>query len=102
MAQSPFRSPPRPSLRRVPRLSQFYGIVIYMYRNDHRPPHFHAIYGGDEALVTIDDGAFLAGSLPRTAVRLINEWADLHRGELLANWKRAQALDSLVPIEPLR
>lgn len=29
----------------VPRLSEFYGIVIYMYFSDHNPPHFHAIYG---------------------------------------------------------
>lgn len=86
----------------MPRLSEFYGIVVYMYWSDHLPPHFHAIYGGDEAQVRIDDGSFLAGSLPRTAARLVKEWADLHRDELLANWERAQALDSLVPIEPLR
>jgi hypothetical protein len=50
----------------VPRLSEFYGIVIYMFWNDHEPAHFHAIYSGDEALVRIDDGTILAGSLPRT------------------------------------
>lgn len=48
----------------VPRLSEFYGIVIYMYWNDHHPAHFHAIYGGDEAQVRIDDGTVMAGSLP--------------------------------------
>jgi hypothetical protein len=58
----------------VPRLSEFYGILVYMYWSDHEPPHFHAIYSGDEALVRIDDGVFLAGSLPRTAARLVREW----------------------------
>jgi Domain of unknown function (DUF4160) len=31
--------------RWLPRLSAFYGIVIYMYRPDHPPLHFHAQYG---------------------------------------------------------
>jgi hypothetical protein len=26
----------------MPRISQFYGVVIYMYFNDHLPSHFHA------------------------------------------------------------
>ena len=40
----------------MPRISQFYGILIYMYYRDHAPPHFHAIYGDDEALVDIGSG----------------------------------------------
>ncbi len=86
----------------MPRLSQFYGIVVYMYWRDHNPPHFHAIYGGDEALVAIADGSFLAGSLPRTAARLVREWTALHRDELAENWERAQVTDTLLPIDPLR
>ncbi len=86
----------------MPRLSQFYGIVVYMYWRDHNPPHFHAIYGGDEALVVITDGSFLVGSLPRTAARLVREWAALHRDELAENWERAQVTDTLLPVEPLR
>jgi len=78
------------------------GIVVYMYWQDHQPPHFHAIYGGEEALVRIDDATFLAGSLPRTAARLVREWAELRRPELQDNWERAQAPAKLVPIEPLR
>lgn len=86
----------------MPRLSEFYGIVVYMYWRDHNPPHFHAIYGGDEALVNIADGTVLRGSLPRTAARLVAEWTELRRDELLANWARAQEPDPLLPIEPLR
>lgn len=86
----------------MPRLSEFYGIVVYMYWKDHNPPHFHAIYAGDEALVTIADGTVLAGSLPHTAARLVREWTLLRRDELTANWARAQMPDSLLPVEPLR
>jgi hypothetical protein len=86
----------------VPRLSEFYGIAVYMYWSDHQPPHFHAIYAGQEAQVRIDDGTFVAGSLPRTAARLVREWMNLHGEELLANWHRAQAMEALLAIEPLQ
>jgi hypothetical protein len=34
-----------------------------MYFADHPPPHFHARYSGDEALIVIETGAVFAGSL---------------------------------------
>ena len=40
----------------MPQISAFYGIVIAMYFNDHVPPHFHAIYAGDEATINIETG----------------------------------------------
>ena len=40
----------------MPRISQFYGIAVYMYYRDHAPPHFHAIYGEYDAEVEIDTG----------------------------------------------
>jgi hypothetical protein len=86
----------------VPRLCEFYGIAIYMYWADHEPAHFHAIYAGEEAQVLIDSGEVLAGSLPRTAAKLVREWAALRRAELLEDWRRAQALESLVPIAGLQ
>lgn len=29
----------------MPQLSRFYGIIIYLYFEDHNPPHIHAKYG---------------------------------------------------------
>jgi hypothetical protein len=57
----------------MPRLSQFYGIAIYMYYRDHAPPHVHAIYGDEEAVFSIEDGSITDGSLPRRASRLVAE-----------------------------
>ena len=34
----------------MPRISIFFGIVVYMYYDDHNPPHFHASYEGLEAM----------------------------------------------------
>jgi hypothetical protein len=75
----------------MPRISYFYGISIYMHFYDHNPPHFHARYGRTKALVSIDTGDIVAGDLPRTAKRLVKEWALSHQAELLENWTRAQA-----------
>lgn len=44
-----------------------------MYYDDHNPPHFHATYGEDEALFTIDDVTILRGALPTRALRLVEE-----------------------------
>jgi uncharacterized protein DUF4160 len=86
----------------VPRLSEIYGIVIYMYFADHNPPDFHAIYAEHEALIRIDDGSTMRGELPKTAMRLVEQWRNLHQDELLANWTLAQEPAALLRIEPLQ
>lgn len=85
----------------MPHISQFFGIVIYMYYSDHAPPHFHAEYGGNEAVYTIDTLELIRGSLPRRAHGLVVEWASLHREDLRANWIRARAGERLAVIMPL-
>ena len=87
---------------RVPRLSEFYGIVIYMYFADHNPPHFHAIYAEHEALIRVADGSTIRGELPSTAMRLVEQWRTLHHDELVQNWALAQEPAALSRIEPLQ
>jgi hypothetical protein len=86
----------------LPSISEFYGIVIEMYFADHPPPHFHARYSGDEALIVIETGEVFAGSLPGRALRLVREWLDEHRAELVANWDRASTLQPTEPVPPLK
>ncbi len=85
----------------MPRISAFYGIVIAMYFDDHLPPHFRALYGEHQAQILIATGEILHGSLPRRALRLVQEWTEVHRDELVADWERAEREESLVSIEPL-
>ncbi|GMV90254.1 MAG: DUF4160 domain-containing protein [Candidatus Hydrogenedentes bacterium] len=85
----------------MPEISRFYGIVIRMYFNEHNPPHFHAYYGDDEALIEIRSLAVLAGSLPPRAMGLVSEWATLHRQELLADWDLGQKFMPFEKIPPL-
>ncbi len=85
----------------MPRISQFFGIAIYMYFNDHLPSHFHAEYAEFEAVYAIDTLDLLRGDLPRRAHSLVVEWALDHRPELRANWNRAREQVPLAKIEPL-
>src|SRR5215210_9382142 len=70
----------------MPRISSFYGIVIWMYWNDHNPPHFHATYADFEILIRIVDLSIYSGSLPARAFGLVMECASLHQNELIENW----------------
>ena len=85
----------------MPRISEFFGVAIYMYFNDHLPPHFHAEYGEFEAVYAIDTLDILRGNLPRRAHSMVVEWALAHRTELRANWNSAREQRPLEQIEPL-
>lgn len=85
----------------MPRLSEFFGISIYMYWGDHGPPHFHARYSGYKASIAIEELSPLAGSLPPRALGLVMEWAALHQDELRAAWERAANHEPPGTIAPL-
>ena len=85
----------------MPRISAFYGIIVAMYFDDHPPPHFHAKYGEYQAQVAIATGEVIHGDLPRRARSLVQEWTELHRDELVADWARAERQEPLHRIDPL-
>src|SRR5215471_17260575 len=88
--------------RAMPRVSAFYGVVIYMYWNerDHPVVHFHAYHAGRRASVSVD-GTLLAGSLEPRAAQFVREWAVLRRKEIMDNWERARKNEPLLVIPPL-
>lgn len=92
----------RDSIVAVPTISRFYGIVIAMYFDDHGFPHFHARHAGASAKVRIDQIEVIESNLEVRHLRLALAWAELHRDELLENWRRARTGETLSEIEPLR
>ena len=76
----------------MPLVCEFNGIKIYMYWNDHMPPHFHADYGSNHILVNIRDMVVLQGVFPFRQLKLVLAWGELHEAELMANWNRAEEL----------
>jgi hypothetical protein len=81
----------------MPTISMFFGIIIRMYYapKEHNPPHIHVYYQDYKATIRIQDCEIIVGQIPSKQLRLIQAWIEIHREELLANWKPFQ-------IEPLK
>ena len=72
-----------------------------MFFNDHEPPHFHARYGEFEATINIGTLVIIEGQLPRRALNLVQEWAMIHKEELLEDWRLCRKNAPPTKIEPL-
>ena len=82
----------------------FYGIIIRMYAEDggqHNTPHIHVRYSGDEAVIDLE-GNILEGSVPKSQLKLILAWMEIHKAELEANWTLLSEGEPAFKIEPLR
>ena len=86
----------------MPLVSEFLGIKIYMYWNEHVPPHFHAEYGDNSILVDIKNTVVLKGAFPNKQLKLVLAWCELHKEELLKNWESSKIHGTIERIEPLQ
>lgn len=85
----------------MPEISRFLGIVIRMFYDEHNPPHLHAEYSGNKALVDFY-GNVLGGDLgSRVALRLVREWIDRHVADLEEDWELARSGKEMKKIAPL-
>jgi hypothetical protein len=84
----------------VPEISRFLGIVIGMFYGEHGVPHFHAVYGEHEISVEIESRT-VHGEFPPRALRLVLDWAALHKQELLEDWQLARQGERLKGVAPL-
>jgi hypothetical protein len=71
----------------MPEISRFLGIIIFMYFDEHNPPHFHVKYNEYNAVMEIQSLNILAGYLPGKVRGLVEEWAEPNQEELLIMWK---------------
>lgn len=88
----------------MPTLSIFFGIIIYMYKENggkHNLPHIHAEYGEYEAVFDLD-GNKIEGDLPKKKIRMVQTWIDIHQEDLMANWKLITNGQQVFRIPPLQ
>jgi len=85
----------------MPEISRFLGIVIYMYFNEHNPPHFHAEYNEYKASINIGTLGLMEGKLPSRVMSLVIEWAQEHQNELKENWDSIKETGKYHKIAPL-
>jgi len=87
----------------MPIISQFYGIVVFMYfddKNQHNLPHIHARY--NEYKVSYDfDANLLSGQLPTKQIKLLEAWIIIHKEELMTLWKVMEEEGKMFKIKPL-
>lgn len=83
----------------MPEISRFYGIIIKMYflASEHNPPHIHAIYNKNIAVIDIQTLEVIKGEIPKRALRLVKEWVFIHKKEIKDIWETQQ----FKKIEPL-
>jgi len=85
----------------LPEISLFYGIRVTMYYDDHNPPHFHAEYNNNKALIEISKARISKGFLPSKQMKLVLAWCEIHHDELMQNWELAKDGKELNNINPL-
>lgn len=88
----------------MPVISMFYGIIIRMFYYDnkeHHTPHVHIEYSGYIA-VQIPEGKILTGTFPNDRLKLVLAWIEIHKDELMADWKLAVEGQSVFKIEALK
>lgn len=87
----------------MPRISEFFGIIIYIYFDDvgqHHTPHIHARYGEYVAVYSIEDGRILAGRMKEKQTRRVRRWIEKRRAELEANGQHAVNGEKMQWIDP--
>lgn len=88
---------------KLPVISQFYGILIYMYQElgaHHNEPHIHIKYNEYDMSMTLD-GKILSGQLPKKQKKLVDAWMALHEDELKATWFAYNECGELIKIKGL-
>ena len=72
-----------------------------MFFQDHNPPHFHVLYQEYEATIEIKTGT-INGKFPRRALKLVYQWLDIHKEDLMDNWNKMLERKPLRKIDPLK
>lgn len=88
----------------MPTICIFYGIIVKMYNEQgskHNVPHIHAEYQ-DQNVVLDFYGNILEGDFPKSKLKLLDAWLEIHREDLEANWKLLSSGNGFFKIEPLK
>ena len=84
----------------MPVISRFYGMIVKMFflASEHNPPHIHVVYGEYVGVIDIRTLQMIQGDLPNKALKIVQEWTQIHQEELLKMWE-TQDIQPLPPID---
>ncbi len=89
----------------MPVISVFYGLIVTMYFFDnkkHHLPHIHVKYQDNEAVFSVPEGKLLEGFLPKNKEKLVVAWIEIHKEDLIADWRLACEGQQVFKIDPLK
>jgi hypothetical protein len=71
----------------MPKLLDSEGVRVYIYADDHPPPHVHAYWAGEAVKIAIEDGKVIVGNLPRRKLDVATRFVSEDRFRLLEKWQ---------------
>lgn len=76
------------------------GLKMYVYANEHPPPHFHVIYGSEENSFSILDATplYTNGGLNKW-FKTIKKWHQKNKVALIDAWNKSRPSDC--PVGPI-
>lgn len=75
---------------------------MYFAPKEHNPPHIHVYYQNFSNMININTCEVIEGDIPQKQLRIVTGWIEIHRDELLADWKLCQEGEKPFSIEPLK
>lgn len=87
----------------MPRISEFFGIVVYMYwfdTNNHKSPHIHVRFQNQWSVFDLE-GNLLEGAISNRARRLTEDFIIERKQELKEAWKKAIEGKDLPWVKPI-
>ena len=69
----------------MPIIATVAGVKIYMYYQDHNPPHFHARHDGQSEVFDLD-GNSMEGSIDQKKSKAVRKWAKKNKKLLQKKW----------------
>jgi len=75
----------------VPTVVRLSRCVLYIYANDHNPPHFHVRTSDGDAAIVIETLAVADGTIDRLALKEALQWARDNKDTLFETWNDLNA-----------
>ena len=63
--------------------------MFYYDNKQHNLPHIHIEFAELKAVLSLHDGTLLSGDFPKGKLKLVLAWVEIHKDELMADWKLA-------------
>ena len=77
-------------------------LYVFLIIENIKKPHIHVKYQDHEAVIGIPEGDVLEGTLPKSKMKLVQAWIEIHQDELMADWELAVSGEQIFKIDPLK